>query len=90
MGLKYYHIWMEGYRATGESSGAQCITDKPILAENFDKAVEKYAEENPGRVHKNTRKQYISSEAWKKRRSNWNIWGCNLFPDETSARESFG
>lgn len=88
--MKYYHIWMEGYVATGQSSKAQCLTDRPILAENFDKAVEKYAEETGTQVDKNTRSRYRTSKAFKERKSNWSIWGCDLFPDETSARKAFG
>lgn len=31
-----------------------------------------------------------SEDAYKNRRSSWNIWACNLFDNEADARKSFG
>lgn len=91
MTLKHYHIWAEGFQTTGESAQAHCLTEKPILATTFNRAVEIFGEQNPNyTIEKNKRSQYMSIEAYWARKSFYNIWGCNLFPDEKSARESFG
>lgn len=91
MTLDYYHIWMEGFSITGTHQKARCITELPILASNFSRAVKKFKEDHPEfNIEKNKPTQYSDMEAYKKRSSNWSIWGCNLYPDETTARESFG
>ena len=89
---KKYEIWSEGYRASGDSSKAIFIG--VFEAETFDEAVEEYNRTRDKKyttaAEKNTRKRYISDEAYEKRRSNWNIWACNLFDNERDARKSFG
>ncbi len=88
-----FDIWVEGYSATGEHSDAQLLTKDigKIEANTFDEAIEKYMKLVPNHgINKETRNGYISDEAFKNRRSNWNIWACKLFPDEETARKSFG
>ena len=89
MSKKNYEIWMEGYAATGESSGAQMIGVGP--GNTFDEAVENYMSKNPEHgIEPNGPGRYVSEEAYNSRRSNWNIWACSLFDNESDARKSFG
>ena len=41
-------------------------------------------------IEENGRDNYGSDSAYENRRSNWNIWRCNLFDNEADARKSFG
>ena len=88
--MRTFEIWMEGYIATGESSGANLIGTGE--GETFDDAVKDYMFNNPvdHGIAINERNRYISDEAYKNRRSNWNIWACSLFDNETDARKAFG
>lgn len=95
--MKKYEIWVEGYMATGESGQAFLLNDgkdnKPNLieAEDFNHAVEIYMTIVPEHdIVKNQRNRYWSDEDYKNRKSNWNIWACNLFDNELDARKSFG
>lgn len=87
-------IWMEGYIATGEHGTAHKIWEGE--AENFDDAVRQYTEtQDPEDVKRYgpipyTRASFTDEEAYQKRRSNWKIWGCALFDNETDARKAFG
>ena len=86
-------IWMEGYAATGECSGANLIWQGE--AEDFDDAVCKYNQEQIEKYGKPsaepyTRNCFFTQEAYENRRSNWKIWGCALFDNEQDARKSFG
>ena len=72
-----WHIWMEGYRASGDSSDAQFIGIYP--GETFDEAVENYNHHGPHR-----------GQIAKKNGKYWRIWGCRLFYNETESRKSFG
>lgn len=84
-----YEIWMEGYMATGESGDAQKIGEGE--GNTFDEAVKDYMNKNPKHgIEENGRGRYSSDEYYKNRKSNWNIWACNLFDNETDARKSFG
>lgn len=83
-----YEIWTEGYAASGESGEAHMIGT--AKGETFDQAVEEWAKTSNYKVERNTPERYVSEEAYKNRRSNWNIWACNLFDNETDARKSFG
>jgi hypothetical protein len=86
---KEFEIWIEGYIATGESSNAIMIGTG--IGKSFDEAVKDYMSKNPRHgIVENTKKRYITEEAYNNRRSNWNIWGCNLFDNEADARKSFG
>ena len=87
--MKKWDIWMEGYRATGEHGTAQLIGEG--YGETFDEAVEDYMAKNPdSKVSRNSEKSYWSKEAYENRKSNWNIWACNLFDNEEDARKAFG
>lgn len=87
--MKEFQIWIEGYRATGESGTAHTIGSG--IGENFDEAVKDYMEKNPNNgICKNERNMYHSDESYNNRRSNWNIWRCNLFENESDARKIFG
>jgi hypothetical protein len=80
---------MEGYAVTGERGCAQKIgTGK---GKTFDDAVRDYMNRTPGHlIEPYTRESFISDEAYENRRSNWKIWGCALFDNETDARKAFG
>ncbi|HDZ15598.1 MAG TPA: hypothetical protein ENH60_11985 [Pricia sp.] len=89
-----FEIWMEGYRATGQSSGASKIGESE--GETFDDAVRNYmttellaGKESAG-IEENGRSRYANDEAYENRRSNWSIWACDLFDNEADARKSFG
>lgn len=87
--VQEFEIWMEGYAATGEHGTAQMIGKG--LGKTFDEAVKDFMSKNPRRgIEENGRNRYMSEDAYKNRRSNWNIWACNLFDNETDARKSFG
>jgi hypothetical protein len=87
--MKEYEIWAEGYMATGESSGATLLGTS--LGTSFDDAVLNYIKAHPDSlIERNTETRYISEEAYKRRKSNWNIWACDLFDNESDARKSFG
>ena len=87
--MKKFEIWTEGFAATGQSQGASKIGEG--LGDNFDEAVEDYMSKNPEHgIKVNGRDRYVSEEAYKNRRSNWNIWACSLFDNEADARKSFG
>lgn len=84
--MKHWNIWMEGYIATGEHGESQKINDEPILAETFDDAVLYYMSITPEHgIEVNSPARYISQEAYNNRKSNWNIWACNLYPTKEEA-----
>lgn len=81
-------IWMEGYRATGESSTATMLNQ--YHADSFDEAMTLYMEDNPGdvdvkKIPKNSKSVQDSSFT-----KQYSIWACRLFDNETDARKSFG
>jgi len=81
-------IWMEGYRATGESSTATMLNQ--YHADSFDEAMKLYMEDNPGyvdvkKVGKNSKS--VRDDSFTKE---YSIWACRLFDNETDARKSFG
>ena len=89
MDKKEFEIWMEGYAATGERSDAQIVGKG--YGETFDDAVKDYMAKTPNHgIEVNERNRYRTEEAYKNRRSNWNIWACSLFDNEIDARKSFG
>lgn len=84
-----FTIWMEGYAATGESGTAQIVGK--AVGKTFDDAVRNYMKSHPKHgIEENTQNRYTTYEAYLNRRSNWNIWACNLYSDEAEARKSFG
>ena len=71
---KFFNIWSEGYAATGQSSDAQCMGSFP--GKTFKEAV------------KNWMKTIDSANLVDL--NNMTYWGCKLYPDESSARKTFG
>lgn len=87
--VREFEIWIEGYSATGEYGTANKIGNG--IGITFDEAVKDYMSRKPKHgIEENERSRYISEQAYQNRRSNWRIWGCNLFENETDARKSFG
>lgn len=81
-------IWMEGYRATGESATANMLNQ--FHADSFDEAMKLYMEDNPGdvevkKIPKNSKS--VRDDSFTKE---YRIWACRLFDNETDARKSFG
>ena len=83
-------IWMEGFAVTGQRQGAHKIGEDE--AEDFDQAIEIHKGENPDDhgISTNERSRYTSDKAYENRKSNYNIWACNLFDNEEDARKSLG
>ncbi len=69
-----YSIWMEGYRTSGEASGATCCGK--FRGENFEHACLEWAKQcrEP--------KYYDASKNA--------YWGCKLFDNHADAAKSFG
>lgn len=78
METKTFELWVEGYAATGESSGAQCLST--IEGTDFNDAVKNYVEKLRA-----GEKIY-----WNFRDGRWGCWGCRAFDNETDARKAFG
>jgi hypothetical protein len=72
--MKRYDVWMEGYAATGNFSGAEFCG--VYEAETFAEACAKWNREQgePG---------YFDSK-------DLTYWGCRFFDNERDARRSFG
>ena len=77
--MNTYDIWAEGYVAQGNSDRATLLA-KGVYAENFDDACHVLSERN------SEMKRYMRRHT----DGSWTHWGCRLFPDESSARISFG
>lgn len=97
-----FHIWMEGYAATGEHGPAQNISKElfpdGIKANSFDEAVEKYMKAHPKHGIEDRGIQQepeIKNPLYKemtnyRKRPRFAIWACGLFDNEIDARKSFG
>jgi len=72
---EHFDIWAEGYRATGQSSGATYLGSEK--AETFRQACKKHA-------RKDSQFNYYFNE------ESMTYWGCKLFDNERDARKSFG
>lgn len=72
---KEHHIWIEGHRATGESSQASYIGVG--YGPTFAIACEEFAARNPS-----------FNNLFNKERLTY--WGCGLFNNEADARKTFG
>lgn len=87
--MEIYEIWREGFCFNGEEQPAQLLGK--VKAKSFDNAVKVLATHRPQLgIQENTRARYIDDDAYNKRLSNWNVFGCNLFSNETNARKTFG
>ena len=73
---KFYHIWVEGYQATGDAGKAYYLGW--CYASSFQEACDKFCT-------KEIQKRYGNYDP--KRKS---LWGCRLFESEVEARRSFG
>ncbi len=86
---KLFEIWCEGYMATGEHGTAHLVGKS--YGANFDDAVEHFMDCWPVcGIERNGRGRYVSAEAFENRSSNWNIWACNLYDNEETARKFCG
>lgn len=74
-----WDIWVEGFAATGMSGTAFRLG--PGFGRTFEDAVEWY---------KSTASKEDQGYLSKSSNGGWTYWGCKLFPDESSARRSFG
>lgn len=97
--LKKYQVWQEGYCCTGmegESVKAKLIGE--IMAQSFAQACHilkcKEYLNNISKVNDITYKKfeegYDNPDRWDYDPNNLTDWGCRLFDNEESARESFG
>lgn len=78
---QHFDIWTEGY-ASNEGSGiAEKVNRQPIEAASFDEAVASYV----AGLSSSDRGWWVRSPEGK-----WSMWGCQAFPDQQSAQESFG
>lgn len=84
-----WDIWSEGYQSTGNESKAQKLNAVPIEAESFDAAVRIHIAslptEPPYPGGPTPASYYRVNDG-----GQWSIWGCDLYPDEASARIAFG
>ena len=72
-----HEIWIEGYRASGDSAPAQLLGR--VDAETFAEACDKLCSPQDWQQrHGNYDRQRGT------------VWGCRLFNNETDARRSFG
>lgn len=85
-----FEIWMEGYRATGESGTA--TYEGKWEGETFDDAVKKYVfVKDLGHLYdKGSRFLPRDENGIMKEEVAHRIWGCRLFNNEADARKSFG
>jgi hypothetical protein len=72
--MKHFDVWIEGYRATGQSAGASYLGSAE--ANTFEEACDKVAESTWA-------KEYYDPKYH-------TVWGCRMFPTEAEARQSFG
>lgn len=79
MSTKKIEIWMEGYRATGDSATASKIFE--CEADDFHDAVKSYELSHP-----DSKVDYNND--WQN--PVYSIWGCRLFDNEKDARKHFG
>jgi len=81
-------IWMEGHRATGESSSASMIGE--YEASDWDDAIRQYKEAYPHHVDTKRVPKNIKSVRDDNFTNFYSIWACRLFDNEADARKSFG
>lgn len=73
--MKTFEIWIEGYRATGESGCAYFMGSRD--ADTFSEAVEILKAEAP-------------DKSWRGFGHASTYWGCRVFDNEADARKEFG
>jgi hypothetical protein len=80
---------MEGHAISGSRGKARMIGIG--IGRDFNEAVNDYSKKNDNqKIEENTRDRYTSETAYLNRKSNWNIWACNLYDNEGDARKFFG
>ncbi len=90
--LKEYEVWIEGYAATGESSGASLLGN--ARARNFGQACHivmcrdhlKFMEEENAPDYK----PYSTPARWDYDPQRLSYWRCSLYWSEELAKKSFG
>lgn len=90
--LKEYEVWMEGFAATGESSGASL--QGKAMARNFGQACHivmcttqlKYIEKQ----NDPNNKDYVNASRWDYNPNEFSYWGCGLYWSEALAKRTFG
>jgi len=80
-GGKIWHVWSEGYSATGEHGTAHFIGKK--WAKSFDRACELLHIEKGGRLQLGDFTHETDTDPPR-------YWGCRLFDNERQAREAYG
>lgn len=90
--LQEYEVWMEGYAATGESSGATLIGK--CMARNFAQACHyimcKWKLDTIEKENSVGNTQYVNSDRWDYNPRELSLWACKLYWSEELARKSFG
>jgi len=90
--LKEYEVWMEGYAATGENSGASLVGK--VKARNFSQACHilmcKQHLEWINKTNDPNYTQYAEAGRWDYDPSRLTYWGCSLYWSEKLAKKSFG
>lgn len=77
---KEFEIWIEGYKATGESAKASLVSKETAFS--FHEAVQQYVNS----LEPDQAKYWNYS----KEHNVWTMWGCRAFDNETEARKAFG
>lgn len=80
-GGRVWHVWVEGYSATGEHGTASFVGKK--WARSFDRACELLHKENGG---DRTQGQFLHATET----SPPTMWGCRMYDNERDARVSYG
>ncbi len=84
MEKRLFEIWMDGFVVTGEQQPAQKIGE--MKGVDFDDAVQQYmSTDHSGKSHgiePVQRSNFETEGNYNKRKSNWMVWGCLLFPNE--------
>jgi len=88
--MKEYEIWIEGYAATGESSGASYIGK--ATGNNFEEACKNFR--YPDNIYSYLGDKIIINQGeplkLDENRKYPSIWACRLYDNESDARKSFG
>lgn len=79
-GGKVWHVWCEGYAATGEHGTAHFVGKK--WAKTFDRACEL--------LHKERGSKAMGDFTHETENSPPRYWGCRLYDNEYDARKSYG
>lgn len=78
--MKTFEIWMEGFAATGQNSGASFHGTRQgeTFKEAVDALMENWSKQKPKEVKVNYNPKKLS------------YWGCRFYDNEVDARKSFG